>query len=163
MLFRSVGLERVRARTMAMQRSDELADVAEILFKQVQNLGIHAWSAGFNIWQEGNDAYIDWVTSPAGGFVEAYTVDLTSHPVFREISDAKKRGEDFGVFEISGEPLAETYALLAGFAPKQFKGIIASGFQLPPRQINHYVFGADRKSTRLNSSHPRLSRMPSSA
>jgi len=136
------ALERVRSRTMAMQRSEELGDVAEILFKQVQGLGIHAWSTGFNIWQEGNDAYIDWITNPTGGFMEPYTVDLTTHPFFREISEAKKRGEDFHAFEISGEPLAETYALLASFAPKQFEGILASGFQFPRRQINHYVFGA---------------------
>jgi signal transduction histidine kinase len=127
---------------MAMQRSEELGDVAEILFKQVQELGIHAWSTGFNVWQEGDDSYIDWATNPSGGFMEPYTVDLTSHPFFREISDAKKRGEDFHVFEISGEPLAETYALLASFAPKQFEEVLASGFQFPTHQINHYVFGA---------------------
>jgi hypothetical protein len=55
---------------MAMKKSDELADVAEILFKQVRELGIHPWSTGFNIWQEGNESYIDWVTSPTGGFVD---------------------------------------------------------------------------------------------
>jgi len=137
-----LALERVRGRTMAMQRSEELADVAEVLFKQVRSLEIHAWSTGFNIWQEGNDAYIDWVTNPGGGFMEPYTVDLTTHPFFREIRDAKKRGEDFQVFEISGEPLAETYALLKSFAPKQFEGILASGISFPTRQINHYVFGA---------------------
>ena len=93
--------------------------------------------------RKGNDAYIDWVTNPSGGFMEPYTVDLTSHPVFREISDAKKRGEDFHVFDFSGEPLAETYALLASFAPKQFEGIKASGISFPARQINHYVFGAE--------------------
>ncbi len=137
------ALERVRARTMAMQRSDELGNVAEILFKQVQELGIHAWSTGFNIWQEGNDAYIDWVTNPSGGFMEPYTVDLTTHRVFREISDAKKRGEDFHVFDTSGESLQETYALLKSFAPKQFGGILASGISFPTRQINHYVYGAE--------------------
>ena len=34
-----LALERVRARTMAMQKSDELTDVAELLFKQVNDLG----------------------------------------------------------------------------------------------------------------------------
>ena len=136
------ALEKVRSRTMAMQRSEELGDVAEILFKQVQGLGIHAWTTGFNIWQEGNESYIDWVTNPSGGFMEPYTVDLTTHPVFREISDAKKRGEDFHVFDTSGKPLEECYALLISFAPKQFEGILASGIPFPTRQINHYVYGA---------------------
>ncbi|MBA4411574.1 MAG: hypothetical protein C0397_19415, partial [Odoribacter sp.] len=135
------ALERVRSRTMAMQRSEELGDVAEILFKQVQELGIQPWTTGFNIWNEGNDSYVDWITNPTGGFVEPYTVDLTTHPFFREISEAKKRGEDFHAFEISGEPLAESYALLVSFAPKQFEGFLASGHPFPTRQINHYVFG----------------------
>src|SRR6187549_1350739 len=53
-----LALERVRARTMAMQRSDELADVAQLLFQQVKDLGIDAWTTGFNIWQPDNTAYI---------------------------------------------------------------------------------------------------------
>ncbi|MBA4409353.1 MAG: hypothetical protein C0397_08015, partial [Odoribacter sp.] len=136
-----LALERVRARTMAMQRSEELSDVAEILFNQVKELGILPWSTGFNIWQEGNESYIDWVTNPTGGFMEPYTVDLTSHPAFREISDAKKRGEEFHAFDVSGESLAETYELLVSFAPRQFEGIRASGIPFPTRVINHYVYG----------------------
>ena len=136
------ALERVRSRTMGMQKSDELADVAEILFKQVRELGIHPWTAGFNIWLEGNEKYIDWITDPSGGFVEPYTVDLTSHPGFRQISDAKKSGEEFKVFEISGTELEETYELLSSFAPKQFAKMKALANSFPTRQFNHYFFGA---------------------
>jgi signal transduction histidine kinase len=136
------ALERVRSRTMGMQKSDELADVAEILFKQVRELGIQPWTAGFNIWLEGNEKYIDWITDPSGGFVEPYTVDLTLHPGFRQISEAKKRGEDFKVFEISGTELVETYELLSSFAPKQFAKMKALANSFPTRQFNHYYFGA---------------------
>jgi signal transduction histidine kinase len=135
------ALERVRSRTMGMQKSDELADVAEILFKQVRELGIHPWTAGFNIWLEGNEKYIDWITDPSGGFVEPYTVDLTSHPGFRQISDAKKSGAEFKVFEISGTELVETYELLSSFAPKQFAKMKALANSFPTRQFNHYYFG----------------------
>src|SRR5664279_575289 len=38
-----LGLERVRARTMAMQHSNELPDAANILFQQMQTLGMPAW------------------------------------------------------------------------------------------------------------------------
>ena len=44
------ALERVRSRTMAMKRSNELEEVALSLFQQVKELGIEAWAAGFNIW-----------------------------------------------------------------------------------------------------------------
>jgi hypothetical protein len=36
-----LSLERVRARTMAMQKSNELTEVAELLFKQVNELGLN--------------------------------------------------------------------------------------------------------------------------
>ncbi|MEO7488426.1 MAG: hypothetical protein ABIU77_15045, partial [Ferruginibacter sp.] len=51
-----LAMERVRARTMAMQKSDELAGVAGLLFKQVSDLGIAAWTTGFNIWSEDNNS-----------------------------------------------------------------------------------------------------------
>ena len=37
------------------------------------------------------------------------------------------------------------------------------GAKLPSAALSDAVLDRDRKSTRLNSSHPRLSRMPSSA
>ncbi len=43
------ALERVRARTMAMQRSDELSDAAVLLFQQVKSFGLESWGCGFNI------------------------------------------------------------------------------------------------------------------
>ena len=38
------ALERVSARTMAMQRSEELAEVATILFQEVKALGVPQWN-----------------------------------------------------------------------------------------------------------------------
>ncbi|HLG38486.1 MAG TPA: hypothetical protein VI461_02420, partial [Chitinophagaceae bacterium] len=61
-----LALERVRARTMAMQKSDELADVAALLFKQVSDLGIKAWTTGFNVWSEDHNFYTDYITNPQG-------------------------------------------------------------------------------------------------
>ena len=137
-----LALERVRARTMAMQRSEELADVALVLFQQVKQLGIETWSTGFNVWLEGETSYIDWVVSTAEGrFMEPYTVDLTAHPFFLEISKAKKRGDDFFMIEAEGETLAETYRLLFKMAKIQFEDLLNAGFQMPEHQINHYVFG----------------------
>ncbi|HZI54396.1 MAG TPA: hypothetical protein VFD56_11855, partial [Chitinophagaceae bacterium] len=137
------ALEKVRSRTMAMQRSDELADVAQLLFQQVKDLGITAWTTGFNIWQPDNAAYIDWVTDPAGGFLEPYTVQATVHPAFRAIREARLRGDDFFVSYLEGEQIIETYQFLNSFGDKgQFQKILESGFQYPTRQFNHLVFGA---------------------
>ena len=47
-----LALERVRARTMAMQHSDELKEAAALLFQQVKALGVPAYSCGYNIWEK---------------------------------------------------------------------------------------------------------------
>jgi len=137
-----LALERVRARTMAMQKSDELAEVAILLFKQVSDLGIKTWTTGFNIWSDDNNYYEDWITNPKGGFIEPYTVDATRFPVFMEIADARKRGEEFFVQYVEGEMLEQTYRHLSKFGEKQFTQLVESGFQFPSRQFDHFVFGS---------------------
>ncbi|WP_373497382.1 sensor histidine kinase [Aquiflexum sp.] len=70
-------------------------------------------------------------------------VDLTSHPAFVLIREAKQRGDDFFVSFVEGEQIAEMYQLLNSFANKgQFQKILDSGFQFPTHQFNHIVFGA---------------------
>jgi hypothetical protein len=137
-----LALERVRARTMAMQRSEELADVAKLLFQQVKGLDITAWTTGFNIWNEDNTSYTDWLTSPSGEFLEPYSVDLTSHPAFTAMREARERGDDFFVSELQGEQITELYELLNKFGDKgQFQHMRDAGIQFPTRQFNHLVFG----------------------
>jgi signal transduction histidine kinase len=135
------ALERVRARTMAMQKSDELADVAELLFKQVNDLGIKTWTTGFNVWSDDNNSYTDYITNPQGGFMPPYTIDAISIPVGIKVSNAKKTGEEFYMNYEEGEALAETYRALSRFGKKQFKSILESGFEFPSHQYEHFVFG----------------------
>ena len=135
------ALEIVRARTMAMQRSDELADVATLLFQQVRDLGIETWTTGFNVWLKDDTAYQDFVTSPEGGFIKPYTIDLTQFPVFIEIREAKLRGEEFFVRLEEGNVIKETYQHLMTYAPEQYGNLLEEGFQFPLQQYEHFVFG----------------------
>ena len=97
------ALERVRARTMAMQKSEELSEVAALLFKQVSDLGIKIWSTGFKVWSDDNNFCTDYVTNPQGGFMEPYTIGSTHYLVFVEVSNAKKRGDEFFVYYEEGD------------------------------------------------------------
>ena len=136
------ALERVRSRTMAMQKTGELTDVASLLFKQIQDLGIKAWTNGFNIWSEDNNSYVDYVTDPEGHFIEPYTVNTTLIPGLKKVSDSKKGGEEFYVAYEEGEQLKETYRLLSNFGEKgQYEKLLESGFQFPTHQYEHFVFG----------------------
>ncbi|RTL57587.1 MAG: GHKL domain-containing protein [Sphingobacteriales bacterium] len=137
------ALERIRSRTMGMQRSEELNDVAAILFKQVSELGIKAWTTGFNVWSDDNNFYTDYITSPQGNIIKAYTIDTSTFPVFKEISDAKKSGNEFLVQYLEGEQLQETYRRLTNFGgEKQYEKMLEDGFQFPSHQYDHFVFGS---------------------
>ncbi|GEO07896.1 sensor histidine kinase [Segetibacter aerophilus] len=137
-----LALERVRARTMAMQKSDELTDVAALLFRQVSDLGIKTWTTGFNVWSEDNNFYTDYITNPQGGFMDPYVIDASIMPISIKLRNAKIRGEEFFVNSEEGEALAEVYRELAKFGKDQFKGVLESGFEFPTSQYEHFVFGS---------------------
>ena len=137
-----LALERVRARTMAMQKSDELAETASLLFKQINDLGIQPWTSGFNIWEENDTSFIGYNPTPSGDIAAPYHIPSIENSFFKNIYDAKKRGEDFFVFESAGESLAKTYNYMKTLpvVKEVLRGIEDSGFQLPTFQINHCVF-----------------------
>ncbi len=137
-----LALERVRARTMAMQHSDELGEASALLFKQVSNLGIQTWTSGFNIWEKGDTSFIGYNPTPTGGIAGSYHIPSTEDRFFINIYEAKKRGEDFIVFESAGESLAETYRYMKTLPiiKDVLKGIEDSGFPMPTFQINHCAF-----------------------
>ncbi|MFC3879826.1 sensor histidine kinase [Algoriphagus namhaensis] len=138
------ALERVRSRTMAMQKSEELTDVAALLFNQVSEMGIKVWTAGFNVWSKDNNYYTDYITSPKGGFIKPYTVDTQQDPVLKEVSDARKSGMDYFLQYAEGEPLRQMYLTLTRFGDeKQYEIILRDGFQFPSHQYHHFIFGQE--------------------
>jgi signal transduction histidine kinase len=139
-----LALERVRARTMAMQHSDDLGEAASLLFKQVSDLGVQTWTSGFNIWQSDDKSFIGYNPTPSGDIADAYIIPSTEDNFFKKIYQAKKEGIDFIVFEWKGKPLADTYLYMKTLPVVKdvLNGIEDSGFQLPTFQINHCVFFA---------------------
>jgi signal transduction histidine kinase len=136
------ALERIRSRTMAMQKSDELTDVAGLLFAQVSALGIRTWTAGFNVWSEDNNSYIDYITSPNGGFIEPYTVHTETAEALTDISDARKSGVEFNVLYVEGEKIKQLYRALTKLGEKQFEIMLQDGVRFPSHQYEHFVFGS---------------------
>ncbi|MBN3520994.1 hypothetical protein JYB62_13375 [Algoriphagus lutimaris] len=138
------ALERVRSRTMAMQKSEELTEVAGLLFNQVSKMGIKVWTAGFNVWSKDNNYYTDYVTSPQGEFIKPYKLDTQQNPVLKEISDARKSGVDYFMQYAEGEDLKQMYLTLTRFMDeKQYEIMLKEGNHLPSHQYNHFVFGQE--------------------
>jgi signal transduction histidine kinase len=134
------ALERVRSRTMAMQRSEELTETANLLFQQVQALGVPAWSCGFNIMDNGGKSCTGWM-STEGKLQPPFSIPLTESPVFMRFYESRKKGIDFYVEELGGEALANHYQYMKGLPVfgEILENHMTSGFTLPQFQINHIV------------------------
>ncbi|MFN3998839.1 ATP-binding protein [Algoriphagus sp.] len=134
------ALEKVRSRTMAMQRSDELTDVAGLLFNQVSALGIKTWTAGFNVWSEDNNSYVDYL-SLNGEIFGPNTVHTEKAEALKELSNARKSGVEFEVLFVEGEKIKELYLAISGIDEKEYDIMVKDGL-LPSQQYEHFVFGA---------------------
>jgi signal transduction histidine kinase len=132
------ALERVRSRTLTMQKSEELEDAANILFKQVQSLGIPVWSCGYNIWEQGEKFCTGWMSSE-GMIQRPFRIPLTESPTFIRFLESKEKGETFYVEEVSGKALAEHYDYMLSLPEfaATVEGYINAGYPLPSFQINH--------------------------
>jgi signal transduction histidine kinase len=77
-----VALERVRARTMAMHRSSELAEVSTVLYQELTQLGIWDFvNCGFVEIDEEEKKQYGWTTMPDGSLAEGFNLPLLGDPV----------------------------------------------------------------------------------
>jgi signal transduction histidine kinase len=132
-----MALERVRARTMAMQHSDELAEASFLLDQQVRALGIKTWGCAFNIYRD-KDA-IEWFGNEKG-VLPTYTVPRKG--IFKKYYDYGRKGHSIYVQEISGKKCIDHYEYMGtlpviGDVLKQLKKANGS---FPEFQIDHVAY-----------------------
>ncbi len=135
-----LALERVRARTMAMQKSDELPNAALLMFQQLQALGVPQFACGFNIWDEDRKAATAWMSGDDR--VQPPFKTSSSEDVFLKIFEAAKRGESLFVEEQGGEKLEAHYRYMASIPT--FRNVMEqmsdAGVSIPTFQIMHCAF-----------------------
>ena len=106
------SLERVRAASMAMQSSNELPDVALVLFNQIEQLGIKALGVGLNIVHESSNSFDQYlafddlknnikVIKAIPGF------DLQTLYISRKVYQALKKTKDTICIQLTGAHLDE--------------------------------------------------------
>ena len=136
-----LALERVRARTMAMQHSDELTEAANLLFKQVQLLNLPVISCGYNIWEKEDKICNAYMSDEAGFIQPPFKIPLTESPVFIHFAESRQKEETFYSEEVSGELLSEHYKymlMIPSFAAVADK-FRQAGFSFPEFQVNNVV------------------------
>ena len=135
-----LSLERVRARTMAMQHSDELKDAAALLFQQAKALGVPAYSCGYNIWKKNEKEFTSWMSTQDGSdFNGVSNIPLTEDANFIHYFESKQKGEQFFVLELRGERMQEHYQYLKTIPAfrEWFDYAVKMGFDLPESQMHH--------------------------
>ncbi|MEJ2162558.1 MAG: ATP-binding protein, partial [Robiginitalea sp.] len=132
------ALEKVRSRTMAMQQSDELPEAANVLFLEVQALGIPAWSCGYNILAEDQRSATCWMSSE-GSLQKPFNLRLWGEASFEEMGAFIRSDKTLLVQELDAKALEEHYAFMLSFPDLQpiFEDLKKEGLELPTYQINH--------------------------
>ena len=108
------ALERVRSRTLAMQKSDELAETAAVLFKQLIGLGIAPNRLYISIIKDDEGEAEFWITDEDGSKVSmAYEDNLNNNPSFKKMYDGWKQQKKSLVIDMKGEDLKEYFNYLS--------------------------------------------------
>ena len=113
-----LGLERVRARAMAMQKSNELADAAQLLFHEFGNLGINTFSCGYMFIDEAIQTQTAWVVLPDGSLLPNFiSFPLTGDHVLNSRYKDWKEMKPLHIFEIQGEANKAHHRFLSNYVP----------------------------------------------
>ncbi|GAA4399170.1 hypothetical protein GCM10023187_10610 [Nibrella viscosa] len=102
------ALERVRSRTMAMYKSTELAEVATLLYQQIQQLGGIPDRFSIGVFDEPNGVAEVWPTDQIGRqFQNAVYARLDERTTVSKMYDCWKSGQKSQVIDLQGEDLNE--------------------------------------------------------
>src|SRR6187399_2876373 len=110
------ALERVRSRTMGMQKSEELKDVIQVVYEQFVHLNINIEHTGFVMDYKARDDYDIWIADQLG---------VPSHLIipyfdciyYNRFNEAKKNGENFFATNLDFEEKNIFYQRLFDYVP----------------------------------------------
>ncbi|HTK81343.1 MAG TPA: ATP-binding protein [Bacteroidota bacterium] len=107
------SLERVRSRTLAMQKSDELAETAAVLFRQLIMLGVEPNRLYIAIIRDESGNATFWITDEDGTKVNlGFEASLPENPTWSKMFEGWKAQEKSLVIDMQGKELEEYFAHL---------------------------------------------------
>ena len=136
-----LALERVRSRTMAMQQSNELGDVATVLFNEMNGLLDNLWTCGFVLCEE-NRQEDEWWLSMDTGFTRGFFLPNVGDFAHETLYEGWKKRESFRSVELEGKVLNDHYEWLMKIpvAKQIFADMEASGIPRPKWQKLHAAY-----------------------
>ncbi|HNK28644.1 MAG TPA: hypothetical protein PKG65_06960, partial [Ferruginibacter sp.] len=108
-----LALERVRARTLAMQKSDELAETSSELFRQMIGLGIEPNRLYITIIHEEKNEADFWITDEDGSkLTAAYTANFNDNATLSKMYEGWKQQLKHRVLDMQGDELQDYFHYL---------------------------------------------------
>ncbi len=136
-----VALEKVRSRTMGMQKSDELANVANVLFQEMNDLVHNLWTCGFVLCE--NDRTEDeWWLSLEDGFTRGFFLPNVNDYAHAHLYEGWLKSDDFRTVQLEDDQLQAHYNWLMEIpvAKSIFDDMEAAGMQRPEWQKLHAAY-----------------------
>jgi signal transduction histidine kinase len=120
------SLERVRARTAAMHKSEELVETSDVLFKEIEKLGIEAIRAGVALIDGKKNTVEVWSRSEMRNRSENRILGIvpaSAHPMYAEILKTWKEKKPYCIYNLEGDNLVSYYKKLSSYLsyPKREK------------------------------------------
>ena len=114
------ALESVRSRSMAMQKSEELREVIQLILDQLLGLHFSVDSVSFAVEvNESNDMRI-WLAAPGQQYATKINLPYINHPVFNKVleaKEAKRKGESLLSYTISKEEKDRFFDYFINYVP----------------------------------------------
>ncbi|MCW3114034.1 MAG: hypothetical protein JWR18_2430, partial [Segetibacter sp.] len=107
------SLERVRTKTMAMQKSDELFEVIKTIYDEFQKLGFDALVADLMIFTEDKKGYDIWLYGAYGGEGPYRTSDtFFNHPHHQGTMNGWINGEELRITELKDDVFTSYFKIV---------------------------------------------------
>jgi signal transduction histidine kinase len=133
------GLERVRARTMAMHSSEDVGAATATMFTELEKLGIQNLRGGITIIKAGDKQEVWSVTNlPDGKIIRSIgEFDMHLHALWRELLKAKLNNGDYNYYRLAGKD-KEDYINILNATPNYLSQPIKD---FPDVHVQSYFFG----------------------
>jgi signal transduction histidine kinase/ketosteroid isomerase-like protein len=130
------ALERVRSRTLAMQKSEELAETAVVLFKQLTGLGIEPNRLYIGIVKDENGDMEMWATDEDGTEVGTkFMFNKNENDSVRKLYDGWAEKRKSVMVDMQGKELEDYFHYLTNVMHIPFKGGLSQ-----KRRVQHVAY-----------------------
>jgi len=124
------ALERIRSRSMAMHKTEELWNVIDVVFKQFQELDIALDVCLIDIFEKDNWDFHMWISTSTATYPQNVHLPFIKHPLFTRSRDARENKDDFYLVNLdkkSKDKFFTDHFYRHLEVPKNRKNLIAKG------------------------------------